>query len=200
MPNVIRICKQCGQEYKTHHTVRLNYCSSKCAGLAKKRGVIVKCARCGNDFYQQKSKSSQIYCSISCAISARNLTDLNPSYHRDITGSNNPMYGKGRAGQNNPMFGKTKERSPRWTGGKRTRKDGYIVVVAPDDHPYPMYTKNSGTKYILEHRLIIERHLGRHLLPEEVVHHKDGNPSNNDISNLELLPNQSTHARIPKVA
>ena len=36
-------------------------------------------------------------------------------------------------------------------------------------------------------RIIMENYLGRKLLQTEDVHHIDGNPSNNDISNLEVI-------------
>ena len=103
------------------------------------------------------------------------------------------MYGKGMSGEDNPMYGRTKELAPRWKGGRRTRPDGYVYMLAPDDHPYPAYTKASGSKYILEHRYVMEQHLGRYLEPNEVVHHIDENPSNNDIGNLRLYSSQSEH-------
>ena len=68
-----------------------------------------------------------------------------------------------------------------------------VRIVAPDDHPNPSEIGKSGTNYILEHRLIMEQSLGRYLLQTEVVHHIDGNPSNNDIANLRLYQNQSSH-------
>lgn len=37
-----------------------------------------------------------------------------------------------------------------------------------------------------EHRLVMERHLNRRLLPGENVHHVDGNRTNNTLENLEL--------------
>jgi hypothetical protein len=40
----------------------------------------------------------------------------------------------------------------------------------------------------------MEQYLGRYLLPNEVVHHKDKNKSNNAIENLELFMSQSEHA------
>jgi hypothetical protein len=43
-----------------------------------------------------------------------------------------------------------------------------------------------GGKNHFEHRLVMERQLGRKLLPNETVHHRDGNKLNNDITNLEL--------------
>lgn len=51
-----------------------------------------------------------------------------------------------------------------------------------------VYVYESGRRRARrEHRVIMAAHLGRDLEPWEVVHHKDGNPSNNEISNLELM-------------
>lgn len=51
-------------------------------------------------------------------------------------------------------------------------------------------------KNVLEHRLVMETQLGRKLLPNETVHHRDGNRLNNDITNLELwITNHGPGAR-----
>ena len=49
-------------------------------------------------------------------------------------------------------------------------------------------------KKVDEHRYVMEQYLGRPLCRDEVVHHKDGDKSNNDIENLELM-SLSEHSR-----
>lgn len=84
----------------------------------------------------------------------------------------------------------------RWNKSKRTvTKSGIRVYIAPD-HPYfAMAHRCAASGFaILEHRLIMAKHIGRCLESWEVVHHIDGNNCNNDLSNLLLLPNQAMHS------
>jgi len=77
-----------------------------------------------------------------------------------------------------------------WKGGRQLTK-GYIQVKLEPSDPFFVMANRRG--YVFEHRLIMARHLGRHLECWEIVHHKDKNPGNNSFLNLEILPNQTAH-------
>jgi len=67
-----------------------------------------------------------------------------------------------------------------WKGGEITLSSGYIMLRRTN-HP------NAKNGYEFEHRLVMEEHLGRYLLPNETVHHKNGIKDDNGLENLELF-------------
>lgn len=77
--------------------------------------------------------------------------------------------------------------SPLWKGGMTIDKSGYVLRYAPD-HPHA-----NLCGYVREHRLVMEKALGRPLLPTEVVHHIDDDPANNAPSNLRLYQSNGEH-------
>lgn len=77
--------------------------------------------------------------------------------------------------------------NPAWKGGRRVDKQGYLLTWVPE-HPF---ANNAGC--VREHRLVAERVLGRYLTRDEVVHHIDDDPANNDPANLIVYPTNGHH-------
>ena len=61
-------------------------------------------------------------------------------------------------------------------------------MVYKPDHPFC-----DTNKYIREHRLIAEKHLGRYLTKKEVVHHINEIKDDNRIENLIIFENCGYH-------
>lgn len=110
-----------------------------------------------------------------------------------------------RCGEKHPFFGKKRpeigpkiranrrsykgENSPSWKGGKYQQANGYIQVHSPT-HPH-----RNKMGYVLEHRLVMEKHLGRLLQPIEVVHHINRKVNDNRVENLKLFSNNGEHKK-----
>src|SRR6266508_2912001 len=71
--------------------------------------------------------------------------------------------------------------TPRRERGQGTLIAGYAYISSPG---HPNARKHSD--YVAVHRLIMEQVLGRYLLPEENVHHRNGVRDDNRPENLEL--------------
>ncbi len=71
--------------------------------------------------------------------------------------------------------------SPQWRGGK-TRNVGGYVLLSKRGHP-----KAGRDGYVFEHVFVMEKHLGRYICENELVHHKNGVKDDNRIENLEVM-------------
>lgn len=65
-----------------------------------------------------------------------------------------------------------------WSGGVSVDIGGYVIINRKR-----------------EHRIVMENHIGRKLTKLEVVHHIDGDRSNNAIENLMLFATQAEHLK-----
>lgn len=136
----------------------------------------VICILCGTAMYRRPwilAKGEGKFCSRACRNRAHPLPD----------GRNLPP----------PKFGAD---NPAWKGGVTYfRKHGNykpIKYVRCPPRFLPMARKDG---YVMEHRLLMAMSLDRCLQRVEVVHHRNHDPQDNRIENLELFPNNSTHKR-----
>jgi hypothetical protein len=79
-----------------------------------------------------------------------------------------------------------------WNGGRTKISTGYYLIKLRN-HPY------ADTRgYVMEHRIVMEKYLGRYLDPKESVHHINGIKTDNRIENLQLFPNMKEHTSFEK--
>lgn len=103
------------------------------------------------------------------------LKTKNPTCSRKCAGKSRSIH---YIGKNNPH----------WKGGRPELYKGRFMVYAPG---HPGAKLCNGT-YILEYRLIAEKKVGRPLKDDEIVHHVNGDVTDNRLSNLEIMT-QSEH-------
>jgi hypothetical protein len=130
----------------------------------------VICEICSKSFDKKKTdieRTKHNFCSLDC-------------YHRFHYKGISSLKWNGR---------RKEENNPNWKGGEKIDNKGYIRTHKPE-HPFC-----DAQGYIFKHRLVMEKKIGRYLLLNEIVHHIDKNPLNNNINNLELFANNGEHIK-----
>jgi len=74
----------------------------------------------------------------------------------------------------------------KWKGGYWITNTGYKII---------QNLKDTQGEKILEHRFVAEKVLARKLLPEETIHHINGNRLDNNLDNLYLFVNTGEHSK-----
>jgi len=82
--------------------------------------------------------------------------------------------------------------NPNWKGGEVDSGYGYLMVLQKD-HPY-----RNNRDYVMKHRIIVEKYIGRYLKSNEVVHHVNKNKKDNRIKNLMVFNNDGAHRNFDK--
>jgi hypothetical protein len=131
--------------------------------------IIGKCLYCGGEIIarniiQYYGRKRRKYCSLKCSGLDH---PGHPAWNKGIKGFyHSGSYKKGHIGM-------IKESHPNWKGGK-TFSEGYIRSSIKENK-----------KYI--HRDIMENCIGRKLERNEIVHHINGDKTDNRIENLKIM-------------
>lgn len=186
----VLVCQICSAEFKVPscRAKTATTCSHSCsvkyrAQVITKEKAELVCKGCSITFLVHRSfVPGRVYCSNACK--------------NKYAGSESKRRGLGRGALNS-----------QWKGGTTEHSDGYIYENC---YGHPL----ASNGYVLQHRLVAERHLletnpdspclvklgeNYYLNPELVVHHKDTDKKNNDISNLQIMTNgdhQGLHNRL----
>jgi len=154
----------------------------KVGGLQERIKIKKVCPTCKNIFFVSPSsnRGGNQCCCFECSKIWKKGKRLNTGRTHFKKGVSNNI------GENNPMYGHRLDKHPQWKGGKTITKYGYVWIQCPI-HP------NNNHGYVWEHRLIVEKFIGRLLTREEVVHHLNEDKQDNRIENLMIFPNSKTH-------
>ena len=140
--------------------------------MSKSRiGYETTCEKCGRRFLSWKKKIRNRFCSRECA--PRGRVAKKPSTECLYCGVLFRRYGGGHEA-------KFCSRSCYLASNPKVlTAQGYVLVFNKQ------YSKRPNGQ-ILEHRLVMEKHLGRALTRHETIHHINGDKEDNRLENLQL--------------
>ena len=168
-------CAVCGTVFSPKSSAQM-CCSHKCGHEFKKTRRPISCPQCGKPFTQ--TSTTQKLCSDQCRTDARKVH--REAICKECGGVFVRPHGK------RPTFcSHACSMKARNLIGKPRGPALPIGTVRPAGSGY-LTEKTEGGEWVIQHRLVMQRHLGRPLERTEYVHHKNGVRSDNRLENLEL--------------
>ena len=194
------ICQYCKKEF-FHRSKFQKYCSAQCFSNSRIISFMKPCKTCGKEFKAipcRIREGREKYCSKQCSyigklgVSTGKGNVRHPEHCRHLSealkgkfaGNKNPFYGKHHSAD---TIKKLREKASIPRKGWRFDSAGYKLIFIPT-HPFAQ-----KSKYVPEHRLVIEKAIGRFLTAEEAVHHVNKIKKDNRIENLVLFVNDGYH-------
>lgn len=105
--------------------------------------------------------------------------------HREISSART----KHMVGELHPCWGKRGPECPNWRSGRYIDRGGYVRALS---HGHP---RADAGNYVMEHILVMEKMLGHPVPDGAVIHHCNGDKTDNRPYNLRLFSSSSEHMR-----
>src|ERR1700678_772598 len=193
-----KVCENCQNTFFSYPSENRRFCGLQCRSAFRfgkeipegRTPVQFSCKECSKPFtmlrsyvdaYNKRFGHEPMYCSVQCSGAGRRRT--NQATHTFVCAA----CGKENIKRRKPggrLYVQQKycdnacksehqkmlalDRFNRGDFGRHIKRNGYVWISVP--------SLVTGKKHeTLEHRHIMSRHLGRELLAEETVHHRDGN-------------------------
>ncbi len=191
-------CKICGKEFGYPHWRKMVlYCSPECrqVGITAKPNVC--CTNCGSEFHLKKSQRERYERHMGTFCSRKCMYEYKKKWFR---------------GENNHQYGLKGDKNDSFKGEEIEKANHRLMEIRVYSPGHPM--ADCAGRVLKHHLVVEENHLmfdpkyfeeanGRHILKRGfVLHHKDGNHSNNDVANLEIMTrgeHASYHNRLNRI-